>query len=278
MIDLHIHSNLSDGTDTIEELLNKIAEKGIKTFSITDHDNIVASKEIEKYQKFIDENQMNYITGVEFSTDCRGQKMHVLAYGYSNEPEVQELVEEVKKLRLDRVEQRVKNLKEKHNIVLTNEELQELWSYNNPSKPHIANILVRRNLAENVQEAISLFLNEKFSSKKLQAEYLVEKLNQAGVCVGIAHPLGGEGEKRISPEQFEENVLILKEKGIKFVECYYCLYNEEERKIIQQIAQKYNLALSGGSDYHGTNKAIGLGDLGKDYQPNKEDFTILNIL
>ena len=63
MIDLHIHSNLSDGTDTVEELLKKLLEKGIKTFSITDHDNIVASKEIEKYQKFIDDNQLTYITG-----------------------------------------------------------------------------------------------------------------------------------------------------------------------------------------------------------------------
>ena len=278
MIDLHIHSNLSDGTDTVEELLKKLLEKGIKTFSITDHDNIVASKEIEKYQKFIDDNQLTYITGVEFSTDCRGQKMHVLAYGYSNEPDVQELVEEVKKLRFERVEQRVKNLKEKHNIVLTNEELQELWSYNNPSKPHIANILVRRNLAKDVQEAISLYLNEKFSSKKLQAEYVVEKLSNAGVCVGIAHPLGGEGEKRISPEQFEENVSILKDKGIKFVECYYCLYNEEERNIIKQIAKKHNLALSGGSDYHGKNKTVELGNLGKDYVPKKEDFTVLKLL
>lgn len=277
MIDLHIHSSLSDGTDSPKEIIELINIKGIKTFSITDHDNIEAHKQIEcQYMELIKEYGLNYISGVEFSTDYHGRTMHILVYGYNSKDEfINLVVEHIHALRIERFSRRIEDLSTYFSINFTQEELEWLYSRNNPGKPHIARLLVKNGYAKDMSEAFAKFMPEKLGNYKVDAVELVKRLSSHGYLVGIAHPLGGEGEQRISISRFESNVQELVKYGIKFLECYYCLYNEKEREIIKMVADKYGLLVSGGSDYHGINKDIELGDLGVDYDPDIQDLTIL---
>ena len=278
MIDLHIHTNLSDGTDSVEKLIDKLQSSNIKTFSITDHDNIEADKIIKKqYLKLLNEKNIKYISGVEFSTDYKGQSMHILAYNYSSSDEVvSEIVDYIHSLRLQRFSRRIDDIKTDFNITFSDEELEWMFSRNNPGKPHIATILVNNGYAESITEAISKYMPKRLNEYKVSAIDVIKKLSSHGVLVGIAHPLGGEGEDRISVETFEKNVESLVEHGISFLECYYSLYDEHEREIIKMVADKYGLLLSGGSDYHGKNKDIKLGELGVDYDNiNSSDLTII---
>lgn len=279
MIDLHIHTINSDGTDNIDELIEKISKSNIRYFSITDHDNIKSYYEIQSYLNNLQAQEIKYISGIEFSTNFENQSMHLLAYNYDNNIDtIESVLQKIKELRLNRINLHLEHLKNEHNIILNQNEIDWLYSQNNPSKPHIANILINKGYGNNVSEVIQKYLSKKYTNQKLDAIELVQKLSNQGIIIGIAHPLGGVGEPRITPEQCEYNIKTLKNHGINFIECFYSLYNEEERTLLQKIAEKYHIKLSGGSDYHGKNKDVNIGDLGKNYVTNLDDFTVLKII
>lgn len=279
MIDLHIHTINSDGTDTINELLNKISANNIKYFSITDHDNIKSYFEMQNYLYKLTDQGIKYISGIEFSTDFENQSMHLLAYNYDNKINaIESVLQKIKELRLNRIKLHLENLKNEYNIILEQSEIDWLYSQSNPSKPHIANILIKKGYGNTVLEVMQKYLSKKYHNQKLDAKDLVKELSKQGIHIGIAHPLGGVGETRITEQQCEYNVKTLKQYGIEFIECFYSLYNEEERALLINIAKKFDLKLSGGSDYHGKNKDVQIGDLGNNYNPDLKDFTILKLI
>lgn len=279
MIDLHIHSIMSDGSDYPRVILDKLVSNNIKTFSITDHDNIAADIEIVKYGDFLKNNHMEFITGIEFSADYKGENMHVLAYGFDlNNQVIHDLVSEIHTLRLNRIRKRLEILKDEFSIVFSQEEIDWLYSLNNPGKPHIANLLIKHGYATEITPAIKKFMYHNLNSSKVDAIKLVDTLVKNNIIVGIAHPLGGEGDRRLNENDLIKNIEDMKNHGISFLECYYSMYTAEERESIKRVADKFNLLLSGGSDYHGTNKDVRLGDLGHDYTPNKDDLTLINKL
>ena len=279
MIDLHIHTNLSDGTDSIEELLEKLHENDIQIFSITDHDNIDSFYQMQNYEKHIKNKGMQYIPGIEISTTFENENMHLIVYGYEKHHEVlQTISDNIKDLRLNRVRLLLEKLKNDYNRRFSDLEIEWLFNQHNPSKPHIAQLLVKNGYGDTIQSVFDKYLNYHFQDSKPPAINIVKTLSNAGLIVGIAHPLGGIGEKTVSEKTFIHNVSSLCQYGIKFLECYYSLYDEKQRNTIKNIALKYNLYLSGGSDYHGKNKNVLLGDTGQDYIQNITDFTILNIL
>lgn len=277
MIDLHMHSIFSDGTDSLDELLEKIVASGIKYFSITDHDNVASFYEMRTKQDFVKNNKLVYMSGLEISSDFNGNSMHLLVYGYEDHLDVIEsIMDKIRELRLNRVRLHIANLETEFGITFSKEEIDWLFSQQNPSKPHIANLLINNGYGESVSEVIKKYLYHKYTDFKVDAIEIVKNLSSQGLMIGIAHPLGGVDEKRVDRESFEYNVKTLKNCGLAFLECYYSLYSKEEREMIRQVADKYNLKLSGGSDYHGKNKSVKLGDLGEGYQPQVQDFTILN--
>ena len=278
MIDLHIHTILSDGTDSVEELLDKLEVKGIDTFAITDHDNISAYNQITNgMQDKIVARGLRYISGVELSCDFGNDTMHILAYNFKDTSSLEYLLDELQEKRLNRVRKRIEILENEFGITLTEDELYWIFSQNNPSKPHIAQVLINKGLSDNINSCIQKYMYHKVPNQKMDAIMVADTLHARNITFGIAHPLGGVGEKRIDVETFEHNVKIMKEHGISFLECYYSLYNAEERKLIKSVADKYGLKVSGGSDYHGLNKDVELGDLGENYAPNAQDISVLKL-
>lgn len=258
--DLHVHSDFSDGSDNICELIENIKSSGIKIFSLTDHDTISGHFAI----KDIIPKDIQYIRGIELTCQTGDIKCHILGYNYNPfDKNLDELIAKGKRLRQIKLEKRIKYLKEVWGIELTKEELNWLYSRKSVVKTHLANILVKRNLAENNVSAMKKYLDGcKTGNTKFEAEEAVDTLLKSGAIPIWAHPLGGEGERHISEKEFIAQLKIMKNIGIKGLECYYSRYSTVEQEFLTKCANENDLLISGGSDYHGRNKEnISLGKL-----------------
>lgn len=275
--DLHVHSNYSDGSNNLKELINIISKNNINTFALTDHDTIDGNLELEK----IVPNNINFIKGVELTCFAENIKCHILGYKINpNNMELKNLIEKGKKLRQKKLETRIIYLKEKHNIELTKEELNWLYSRRSVVKTHLANLLVKRNLAKNNVDAMKKYLDAcPTGNTRFEGKEAIRTINFAGGIAIWAHPLGGEGEQHLSQKEFLAKLEQIKTQGIQGLECYYSRYNKEEIEFLVDCANKNNLLITGGSDYHGTNKDIPIGKLNVDNIPiNSEKLTVLNYI
>lgn len=193
IIDLHQHSTLSDGTDTLEELIQKNVEKGLEIMAVTDHDTIKSAKLLltNPHKKY----GIKYVTGIEFSTEFENESIHLLGYGYSPCDEIMEsLVEKSRQLRLNRIKKRIEILSSQFGIELTSAELEQINSSDNPNKPMLANILLKRGLGENITEIIKKYLYHKMPDDKLKTDEVIKTLAQHNIKTVYAHSLGGVGE------------------------------------------------------------------------------------
>ena len=260
--DLHLHSTYSDGSDTVKELVENIQKAGIKVFALTDHDTNEGCIEITKY---IPDN-VHFIPGIELTCLADSVKCHIL--GYNCDPTnsvLKDLILKGKILRRNKLEKRIEHLKNVWNIELSKDELDWLYSRNSVVKIHIANILVNRGLAPNNIDAMKKYLDAcKTGNSRFDAKDGIFAIEAAGGIPVWAHPLGGEGEVHLTPEEFVPKLEIMLKFGIKGLECYYSRYSMKEIEYLVGIAKKYNLFITGGSDYHGKNKDVILGCLNTD--------------
>lgn len=261
--DLHIHSNCSDGSDTVDELAEKIKKSEIEIFALTDHDTVEGCKLMS--EKF----ETGFIKGIELTCLLEDIKCHILGYGIDIEnPKLKALIEKGKILRRKKLETRIHYLKDTWDFEFTKEELDWLYSRKSVVKTHLANILVKRGLAENNIAAMEKYLNGcKTGNTRFDGKEAIETIQQAGGIAVWAHPLGGEGEKHLDFNAFIPKLEKMLKYNIQGLECYYSRYNKEEIKFLTDCAEKYNLYTTGGSDYHGTNKNIPLTKLNTDNTP-----------
>ncbi len=273
--DLHIHSNFSDGSDSIENLIKNIISAGVDIFALSDHDTIEGCLEMKKLVP----SNIRFIPAVELTCKAEDVKCHIL--GYYCDPEnlrLKSLIEKGKVLRRKKLETRIEYLKTVHGISLTPDELNWLYSRRSVVKTHLANILVKRGLAANNLDAMAKYLDGcKTGNTRFDGAEGINSIKTAGGISIWAHPLGGEGERHISSEEFYKKFEILKSAGIQGLECYYSRYNFDEINFLVNFARTNNLLISGGSDYHGANKDIPLGKLNTEYKPvDSKCLTILN--
>ena len=260
IVDLHIHTTASDGSDTPAELARKAAAAGLRLFSVTDHDTIDGALEMERFVPA----GMRYLRGVEFSCTDPAGKCHILGYNYDpDHPAFQAALREGRQLRLDKMRLRVEQLRRDFGLELTIEEADWLWSRKSPGKPHLGRIILDRGLADSIDSAIRGFIRDVPGRDRIEAKTAVEAITASGGFPVWAHPLGGEGEKRLSPEKFEKLLSALTGYGIRGLECRYSRYSMEDVGFLLSRAEKHGLTVTGGSDYHGSNKrGIELGQLG----------------
>lgn len=275
--DLHIHSNFSDGSDSIEELVGKINASELDVFALTDHDTFEGVIELEKYKL----NGIKFIKGIELTCKTKDVKCHILGYGIdTTNKNLKNLIEKGKILRKQKLDLRIEYLKNVHNIVLNEDELSWLYSRKSVVKTHLANVLVKRGLADNNLSAMEKYLDGcKTGNTRFDGFEAVDILKSAGAIPVWAHPIGGEGERHIKKEEFYPKLKTMLEAGIEGIECYYSRYNADEIKFLVDCAKENNLLISGGSDYHGLNKDIPLLKLNELNIPVDAKFlTVLNNL
>lgn len=276
--DLHVHSNNSDGSDSVENLVKEIKKANLEIFALTDHDTIAGCIEITKY---IPEN-IKFIPSIELTCQTGDIKCHILGFNCNPADEkLNALIQKGKELRRKKLETRLDYIKNALHIDLTNDELNWLYSRKSVVKTHLANLLVKRKMAKTNVEAMQKYLDGiKTGNTRFSIEEAIDAIVTSGGIPVWAHPLGGEGEKHIAHEKFMPRLEKMIAYGIKGLECYYSRYTLEEVKFLINCANSNNLLISGGSDYHGTNKEnIQLAKLNVDSTPiDAENLTVLKYL
>ena len=263
MIDLHMHSTVSDGTDAPQELLQRVREAGITLFSLTDHDAVKGCAMIRDIRADGDPEMLN---GVEFSCKDELGKYHILGYRYDPESAaIREVVELGRGYRMKKVNARLAFIRDRFGFVFSEEDTERLLFLENPGKPHIANLMVQYGYAPDRTTAISQFINQAhFQSEYVRPEEAIRGILAGGGIPVLAHPAYGNGEDLIIGREMDERLERLTGFGLEGVEAFYSGFSPKLIEETLAFAEKYRLYVTAGSDYHGKNKMIALGDTNMD--------------
>ncbi len=262
-IDLHMHTTVSDGTDTPEMLLDHVKEAGIDIFAVTDHDAVKGCAAIRAIHT---KSDPVFLTGVEFS--CRDEcgQYHILGYGFDPEAEsICNIVELGHSYRMEKVKARLDFLREEYGFCFPGDELRALLALDNPGKPHIGNLMVRYGYAQSKEKAIKEYIDRiTFESEYVRPEEAIGGILGSGGIPVLAHPFYGNGDQLILGKEMDERIRRLVGYGLKGLEVFYSGFTDKMREQGLDLAEYYGLYVTAGSDYHGKNKLIPLGDTGLD--------------
>ena len=265
-IDLHMHSTCSDGTDEPLELFEKAGAAGLNMFSLTDHDATSGCEEILK--KLADSAAGDadacfyFLSGAEFSCQDEGGKYHILGYGYDPEADsIRRLVKYGHALRMKKLNGRIRFLKNKFGFVFSEEDIAQVKSLPNPGKPHLAQLMLNYGYVKTKKEAFHEYLNKKrFKVDHVKPEKAIEGILDAGGIPVLAHPSYGDGDQVIVGQELRNRIEYLMEMGVKGLEAYYSGFTPKLEAELLGYAGEYNLYVTAGSDYHGTNKLVHMGE------------------
>lgn len=258
--DLHTHTENSDGTYSVEELIKLAKEKELEILAITDHDTIDGLFEVEKFSKKYD---IEILKGIEMSCNLNGKDVHILGYGLNLEDEnfKKELVR-IEKIREERNLKIIKKLNDlKLNVSI--EELKKIATGKIISKAHFAELMLSKGYVYTKGEAFKNYLGKTgvafVEKKNYEPIDAVKMLEANGAFISLAHPkLITEDDKEI-----EKLIVELKKYGLQGLEVNYYSFSDKDREKYKKIAKKYNLIITGGSDFHGGNRVeVSLGDSG----------------
>ncbi|WP_026651614.1 PHP domain-containing protein [Butyrivibrio proteoclasticus] len=259
--DFHMHTTVSDGTDTPAEILDKVVEKGIDLFAVTDHDAIKGCKELKE---LVSSRDVRFVCGAEFSCKDEGGKYHILGYNYDPDSDaIVSLVEKGHKLRLHKLDNRLAFLKSEFGFEFPKEDIDYLYGLDNPGKPHIGNTMVKLGFAPSKEVAIKEFINKKrFATEYLTPGEAIEAIKAAGGIPVLAHPCYGSGDQLILGFDLASRVQFLMDMGLQGLEAHYSGFAPKLTASVISLAKENNLYITAGSDYHGKNKMVELGDVG----------------
>lgn len=269
MFDMHMHSICSDGSDNLEELINNVSDADIDFFALTDHDTAEGDRKIlsdENLKNLIKSKNLTFVPGMEVSCIYNGTKMHILAYDFDPfAKEIFDIENDMKSLLKEREKEKIE-LMEKDGYALSKKSKEFLSSRINARTLDFANCLISDGYFDNLQTA-ARYVSKELKTKvvaKLNSAEVIKKLTGIGAKMVWAHSIYGVGDKPNSFETIEERIRELKPFGLVGLECYYSLYNKEEIDKLLEIAKKYNLFVTYGSDYHGKNKPVHLSEMSCD--------------
>lgn len=284
-VDLHVHSTCSDGTFTPTRLVDYATEKGLAAFALTDHDTVdgldaaiaYADKlrlELETEQKSPIPLPENFpgtgtpsvpevIPGIEFSTEYQGQDVHIVGlYIDYKQPAFAARLQEFVDSRVNRNRKMCRLLTEA-GIDISYEALLSEFPDAVITRAHYAKYLLQHGYTTSMKEAFDRYVGDHcpffVPREKVTPTQAVRLILDAGGCPILAHPI----LYHMSDERLEGLVRELKEAGLMGIEAIYSTYKLYEERQIRVLAEKYDLLISGGSDFHGENKP-GL-DLGTGY-------------
>lgn len=249
-VDMHIHSIYSDGELTPLQILDICNTKGIKTLSITDHDNLKGTKEAISENPY---NNINVIPGIELSAHYPKGQLHILGYGVSlNNKDLNKITSDIMQDNVNRIKSLVKLLYDYYKISFNDKDLEAVFSKEgNIGRPEIAKLCVKYGYADNVQHAFKyLFspLKNKLTQKiKLSDLECIEYIKNAGGISSLAHSI----TLRKSDYDLDSYFKLLKSYGLDAIEVYHSDHTTEYSKKLVKLADKYEFLQSGGSDYHG---------------------------
>ena len=207
-----------------------------------------------------------FVYGVEFSCEDEEGKYHVLGYGYdARSASMRDIVHTFHTFRMNKVMQRLDFLEKELGFPFSSEDKEALLSLSNPGKPHIANMMVRYGYAATKDEAIEKYINRfRSKEKRIRPETAIQAILQGGGIPVLAHPAYGSGDELIIGDAMERRLAKLMRYGLRGVEAFYSGFSQLLQNELLALADHYGLYVTAGSDYHGTNKLVRLGDTNLD--------------
>lgn len=248
MIDLHLHSTHSDGTKAPAELVQMAKRRNFTAISITDHDTVSGTGEAIREG---DKQGLEVIPGVELSVFNADRHFHLLGYGMDWQDS--RLLSGLKRLQVSRDERNDKIIRklQKLGIMATLEELQSLSGVGQTGRPHIARLLVNKNIVKTIDQAFTKYLKKDACAYIPRFIYHVKEaidlIGDAGGLPVLAHPVQLDRSLELLPELLDDLVPM----GLRGVEVYYPTQRGKIRQKLSYLANKYDLLETGGSDYHG---------------------------
>lgn len=249
LIDLHLHTCYSDGELTPDELIKLAQKSKIKVIAITDHDTILGLKNITYKSTFT-----HVIKGIELSAKVDKGRMHILGYNIDvNNDELNKKMNELRDNSLHTILSLMEQIKNDHNIRFGYDDIKDLINSNkNLGRPELARLCVKNGYASNIQDAFDKYLISSYdkikkSNKGLTYKQCIELIINSGGIPVLAHP------KTLLLDEKKLTSLIkdMIKYGLKGIEVYHSSHSKEESDLYLKIANKFNLLISGGSDYHG---------------------------
>lgn len=241
-VDLHTHTNSSDGFYSVEELVQKARERGIDILSITDHDSTNSIKEATELGRDLG---IEIIPGVEISSDLRGAEVHILGYFIDiNNKELEHYLQFFRDERLRRAASIVGKLNNL-GLEITLDDVLEQSKNSAIGRPHIAQAMLEKNLVSSYYEAFNKYIKNggpAYEKKvHLSPQSAFKIISDAGGLSFIAHP----GKM---PESLVKELI---ETGADGIEVIHPSHDENLIRFYRGIVNEYFLLESGGSDFHG---------------------------
>ena len=273
-IDLHVHSSCSDGTLSPSELVECAVNKGLAAFALTDHDTVdgldeameCAARPALRHTPSGDGAPLEVVPGIELSTEYQGADIHIVGlYIDHKDTAFQRQLQKFVDSRVER-NRKMCGLLRQAGISITYEELLASYPDCVITRAHYARYLLEKGYVKSRQEAFDRYVGDHapcfVPREKITPAQAVALILQAGGAPVLAHPI----LYRMSDARLETLVKSLKESGLMGIEAIYSTYSPADERQIRSLAAKYDLLLSGGSDFHGANKpdidmGSGLGNL-----------------
>jgi 3',5'-nucleoside bisphosphate phosphatase len=252
MVDLHAHSDRSDGQLPPDELVNLAHGRGLRSLAITDHDSVEGYDAAAPHAQRLG---LDLICGVELNAKYRGRAIHILGYFLEHAPgeEFRSHLSCLQKGRRERNQRLTKRLQQL-GLSIRLEEAEALGR-SQTGRPHFAQVLVEKGYASGIRDAFDRYLDERapgyVERHDPSLENVLRWIQQGGGISSWAHPARfvREGDPPVE-EMFEE----LAATGLKAIEVYHSDHTAEDSERFRGSAENLHLGITGGSDFHGPNR------------------------
>lgn len=250
-IDLHVHSTYSDGSLSPQELVTLAKEKNLAAFALTDHDT---TEGIDSALSSAQNSALEIIPGIELSTKYGESEIHILGLYIDHHNEsFQTFLTQFQESRIQRNQSMCKKLNA-YGVMIDYDELANEYADSVITRAHFARYLLKKGYVKSHAEAFDRYVGDHapcyIPRSKIAPEEGISLIQKCGGFAVLAHPI----LYHMSDERLDALVARLKDAGIGGIEAVYSTYHEREERKIRALAQKYDLLLSGGSDFHGKAK------------------------
>ena len=267
-IDLHVHSNRSDGTDSPAELVKRAAARGLSAVALTDHDTVNGIEEAIQAAKLESQagRSIQIIPGIEISAGYKQRDIHILGLFIQwNNLDLKNALEIAIQSRERRNEEMVSRLR-KAGISITIDDLRNQEPDTVITRAHFARMLMKKGYVGSYREAFDRFLGDGkpcyVEREKITPKEAIELIHQAKGLAILTHPL----LYHMGEQELKKLIVQCKSDGLDGLEAIYSMNNGAEERQMKELAAEFGLAISGGSDFQGATKphidlGVGRGNL-----------------
>ncbi len=244
--DLHLHSHFSDGTYGPEELAAHARARGLAAIALTDHDSVEGCSATGRACAAAG---IEFITGTELTAEQDGSEVHLLGYFIDvHNPRLLARIAKCQAVRQERIREMVARLN-RLRMPLSAEAVFALANCRSPGRPHVARALVDAGLVATLDEAFNRFLKKNrpawVPKFKMSTSQTIDLIHQAGGVAVLAHP-GLNRTDEVIPGMVED--------GLDGIECFHTKHSTATSEHYLELADRYHLLVTGGSDCHGFSK------------------------